>query len=349
MWKDLRKSDLHIAICKFHSERKLTETPCQCRIQQFLGNKCSLGWSPGLRRQQTPCRSSFAYWLFESESNMSLLSVLGRIALWLLLWWPSRALVCACVHSCASSRKLLSEFVHTHLCQQTTPGACPFFTLQLEWWMTGWRTMTCAAALRQLHPPCLALLSSARLCRATDTHRVDCEAEEGGSERGAPRTPAERNWRLSVSRSYRQKQSLTVQQQTFIPTRALSPSLSLDPAFLRLFPCLFFCCSKVLGEEKPCLLTQTGWRLITDCITPQKKMEIDLRTDKERKARKQKELEKMRYSGYRGGSETGGGGWAEEQTGRGEKERMGRERVNQRGWERSQVKLSKNDGREKSK
>lgn len=102
MWKDLRKSDLHIAICKLHSERKLRETPCQRRIQQFLGNKCSLGWSPGLRRQQTPCRSSFACWLFEPESNMSLLSVLGRIALWLLLWWPSRALVCA--------RALVCEF-----------------------------------------------------------------------------------------------------------------------------------------------------------------------------------------------------------------------------------------------
>lgn len=94
MWTDLRKSDLHIAVCKLHSERRWTETPCQRRIQQFLGNKCSLGWSPGLRRQQTPCRSSFACWLFEPESNMSLLSVLCRIALWLLLWWPSPALVC---------------------------------------------------------------------------------------------------------------------------------------------------------------------------------------------------------------------------------------------------------------
>lgn len=258
MWKDLRKSDLHIAICKLHSKRKWTETPCQRRIQQFLGNKCSLGWSPGLKRQQTPCRSSFACWLFEPESNMSLLSVLGRIALWLLLWWPSRALVCARVHSCVSARKLLSEFVHRLFCQRATPGMRPFFTLQLKWWRTGWRTTTCAAAFRQLRLPRPALLSSAQLCRATDTHRVDCETEEGGSERGAPRAPAERNWRLSVSRSYRQKHSLTVQQQIFIPTRALSPSLSLDPAFLRLFSCLFFSCSKVLGEEKPCLLTQTG-------------------------------------------------------------------------------------------
>lgn len=109
MWKDFRKSDLHIAICKLHSKRKLTETPCQRRIQQFLGNKCSLGWSPGLKRQQTPCRSSFACWLFEPESNMSLLSVLGRIALWLLLWWPSRALVCA--HACTRAWVHASSFL----------------------------------------------------------------------------------------------------------------------------------------------------------------------------------------------------------------------------------------------
>lgn len=41
MGKDLRKSDLHIAICKLHSKRKLTETPCQRRIQQL---KTSAAW-----------------------------------------------------------------------------------------------------------------------------------------------------------------------------------------------------------------------------------------------------------------------------------------------------------------
>lgn len=54
------------------------------------------------------------------------------------------------------------------------------------------------------------------------------------------------------------------------------------------------------------------------------KIEGDLRTDKERKAGEKKELEKMRY--WRGGSEAGGGGWAEEQTGRGESWRKN-------GWE----------------
>lgn len=46
-----------------------------------------------------------------------------------------------------------------------------------------------------------------------------------------------------------------------------------------------------------------------------KKIETDLRTDKERKAREKKRAGENEI--LRGGSETGGGGWAEEQTGRG--------------------------------
>lgn len=95
------------------------------------------------------------------------------------------------VRLCVSARALVcegmrssSEFVHTHFCRQTTPGMRPFFTLQLQWWMTGFRTTT----FLLLRPPRPALLSSARLCRATDTHSVDSETEEGGSERGAPHT-----------------------------------------------------------------------------------------------------------------------------------------------------------------
>lgn len=49
------------------------------------------------------------------------------------------------------------------------------------------------------------------------------------------------------------------------------PTASWDPAFLRLFSCLPFSFSKVLGEEERWLLTQTGWRVMTDCITPQEK------------------------------------------------------------------------------
>lgn len=55
-----------------------------------------------------------------------------------------------------------------------------------------------------------------------------------------------------------------------------------------------------------------------------------MRTDKERKAREKKGAGENEI--LHGGSETGGGGWAEEQAGRGEleKERMGRERERER-------------------
>lgn len=167
MWKDLRKSDLHIAICKLHSKRKWPETPCQRRIQQLLGNKCSLGWSPGLRRQQTPCRSPFACWLFEPESNMSLLSVLGRIALWLLLWWPSRALVDARALACGCTKAPFWVCAHAPLPADSTWNAS---LLHFVVEVVEDRTEN-SERCRSLPPASSAASCSAQLRSALSSHR----------------------------------------------------------------------------------------------------------------------------------------------------------------------------------
>lgn len=95
---------------------------------------------------------------------------------------------------------------------------------------------SCSAQLRSVKPRIYT--ASAMRARRRERRR------EGDTERrGAPHTPARTNCGLSVSLSSRQRQtpsSLTVRRQNLnaevkIPTRASSPSLSLDPIFVRLF------------------------------------------------------------------------------------------------------------------
>lgn len=96
---------------------------------------------------------------------------------------------------------------------------------------------SCSAQLRSVKPRIYT--ASAMRARRRERRR------EGDTERrGAPHTPARTNCGLSVSLSSRQRHtpfSLTVRRHNLnaevkIPTRALSPSLSLDPIFVRLPP-----------------------------------------------------------------------------------------------------------------
>lgn len=121
---------------------------------------------------------------------------------------------------------------------------------------------SCSAQLRSVKPRIYT--ASAMRARRRERRR------EGDTERrGAPHTPARTNCGLSVSLSSRQRHtpfSLTVRRHNLnaevkIPTRALSPSLSLDPIFVRLSPpppSLFFFFSFLSFFLSPCR-SETVW------------------------------------------------------------------------------------------
>lgn len=202
---------------KLHSRRKSTQVPRWWRIQPFLWKKCSslssldlhslegsrppavLRLLTGSLNQNPIC----VYFLFSAGSTPRL-----------LLRWPGSVLVCA------------------HAFSQATPWMCPcasFFTGRRRNGVSGVGETTCSAAsfLR------CVLLCTAPLCQATDIHGVDYETKEGGS-RGAPQTPLYRLGRDTLP-STSQFSHKILTQKWRPPTRALSPSLSLGPIFVRLF------------------------------------------------------------------------------------------------------------------
>ena len=274
---------------------------------------------------------------------MSLLSVLGRITLWQLLWWPSGVLVCA--------RQQTSELVPAHFrgqhleCVPVRPS--PPAGAEVEWQEEGGGGTTCAAAFCPLPPLRSALhslaLSSHRYYTASAMRpRRRERRREGTTERrGAPRTPARTNCELSVSLSPRQKHTSLLllssaagsQRRGENPTCALSPSLSLDPIFVRLSFSLFLCSLLSLfflsffyvpGEVKwSGLLTQRDPGLIALCITPREK-QTDLQTDKE------KEREKPARKKRRGWENEKLLGGSEKMEGVGEQRERERERRGER-------------------
>lgn len=174
------------------AERNVTQTPCQYRIPQFLRNNWS-SWTRLVRRQQTSRWSLFARWLLEPESNMSLLSFLGRITLWLLLWWPSSVLAYVCARVCASSTvSLCTHSLTGHLeCVSVHPSPP---TVAVEVWQDG------EEPALQPSPSSLCCLL---LCSALSSHRYTPRRlwERGGREwqRSTTHTSTERLWAFCLS------------------------------------------------------------------------------------------------------------------------------------------------------
>lgn len=205
-----------------------------------------ISWTPLVGRQQISCCSSLACWLFEPESNMSLLSVLGRITLWLLLWWPCSVTVCVReqlqrLWMCAFA----SNTWNVSLCVPPSLAA-------VEWVTRG--GPTCAAAFCPLALYRSALHSSANSAKPQIIHSLGYESrEEGEMEKGNARETRSSTHsgthRLSafclvivseVTHSLLPHSSARESQRKVkIPTCALSPSLSLDPILVWLFPCSF--------------------------------------------------------------------------------------------------------------
>lgn len=86
-----------------------------------------ISWTPLIGRQQIPRCSSLAYWRFEPESNMSLLSRLGRITPCLILWWPrsGRVRVWATRERARESARKRERERGLRTLWRATPGSCP--------------------------------------------------------------------------------------------------------------------------------------------------------------------------------------------------------------------------------
>ena len=178
------------------------KAPCWCKIQQVPPNRTQLRLVSGtlpVGRQQIPRCSPFACWLFEPESNMSLLSALGRITRWLFLWWPcSPALVCARV-----CKQLTQLCMHAFAGDTCVPARPPSSPAGAEW-VTAERT-ACAAAFCPLAPLRSAQLRSVK---PQITHSLGSETEEeegmeGGNKRDEELHTLRRGWTVSFLSLYR--------------------------------------------------------------------------------------------------------------------------------------------------